>query len=221
MKNLKAFTLAEIIITIAIVGVVAALTIPSLIANYKSKILKTQFYKSYSMLKQMYKMMEADDISLDFDNYTEVEFRELFQKYLKGATYCGTNSSTCFGTNIIKEYSSLTVDNQGTHAILIRTNNGVYQLMSGETLLLGINLVSVDINGYKNKPNKFGYDVFMFVFSNEGIIPMGGAGTLFEKESSVFCDLKEKYYYSGFTCAKKALKDPDYFKNIVKNVKIN
>ncbi len=36
----KAFTLAEVLITLGIIGVVAALTLPSLITNYKVKVLK-------------------------------------------------------------------------------------------------------------------------------------------------------------------------------------
>ena len=43
-----AFTLAEVLITLGIIGVVAALTIPSLITNYKARKLHTQFLKSYS-----------------------------------------------------------------------------------------------------------------------------------------------------------------------------
>lgn len=42
-----AFTLAEVLITLGIIGVVAALTIPSLITNYKAHRLRSQFLKSY------------------------------------------------------------------------------------------------------------------------------------------------------------------------------
>ena len=38
MKNLSAFTLAEVLITLGIIGVVAALTLPSLVGNYKRKV---------------------------------------------------------------------------------------------------------------------------------------------------------------------------------------
>ena len=44
----KAFTLAEILITLGIIGVVAAMTIPTLVANYRTKALKSGFKKSYS-----------------------------------------------------------------------------------------------------------------------------------------------------------------------------
>ena len=60
-----AFTLAEVLITLGIIGVVAALTIPSLITNYKAHRLRSQFLKSYSVVQQVFKQMEADDVSLD------------------------------------------------------------------------------------------------------------------------------------------------------------
>ena len=37
IKNKKGFTLAEVLITLGIIGVVAAMTMPSLINNYKDK----------------------------------------------------------------------------------------------------------------------------------------------------------------------------------------
>ena len=46
------FTLAEVLITIGIIGVVAALTIPTLINNYQEKVLNNQFKKSYALVNQ-------------------------------------------------------------------------------------------------------------------------------------------------------------------------
>ena len=45
-----AFTLAEVLITLAIIGVVAALTIPSVISNYKKTEIETGIKKSFSLL---------------------------------------------------------------------------------------------------------------------------------------------------------------------------
>ena len=47
-----AFTLAEVLITLGIIGVVAAMTIPTLISNYQEKVLENHFKKSYAMLNQ-------------------------------------------------------------------------------------------------------------------------------------------------------------------------
>ena len=42
MSKKKAFTLAEVLITLGIIGVVAALTMPSLMSNYRRKVAETQ-----------------------------------------------------------------------------------------------------------------------------------------------------------------------------------
>ena len=47
-----AFTLAEVLITLGIIGIVAAMTIPTLVSNYKQKVLNNQFKKTYAMLNQ-------------------------------------------------------------------------------------------------------------------------------------------------------------------------
>lgn len=40
------FTLAEVLITLGIIGVVAAMTMPVLISNYRESVIKNQFKKS-------------------------------------------------------------------------------------------------------------------------------------------------------------------------------
>lgn len=50
MKN--AFTMAEILITLGVIGIVAALTIPGLIANHRKKVVTTRMQKFYSVMNQ-------------------------------------------------------------------------------------------------------------------------------------------------------------------------
>jgi len=84
-----AFTLAEVLITLGIIGVVAAMTIPGLINNYKAVRLHSQFLKSYSTIQQAMKLMISDDVSTEVNNSTGlVEFANNFKKYLNGATDC-------------------------------------------------------------------------------------------------------------------------------------
>lgn len=67
------FTLAEILITLGIIGVVAAMTIPVLLTNYKANRLRTQFLKTYSVVQQVFKQMEADDVSTNPSDYVRVK----------------------------------------------------------------------------------------------------------------------------------------------------
>ena len=88
----RGFTLAEILITLGIIRVVAAMTIPLLLTNYKANRLRTQFLKTYSVVQQVFKQMEADDVSTNPTDYKrdgKNEFYKTFKNYLTGATNCG------------------------------------------------------------------------------------------------------------------------------------
>ena len=53
------FTLAEVLITLGIIGVVAAMTIPTLIANTRSQQYRSRFKKTVSMLSQAARMSQS------------------------------------------------------------------------------------------------------------------------------------------------------------------
>ena len=72
----KAFTLAEVLITLMIIGIVAALTIPSVISNYQQQEYKTGLKKAVSVLN------EAIQMNISQDGETPYENQDLF-KYLQ------------------------------------------------------------------------------------------------------------------------------------------
>ncbi len=60
-----AFTLAEVLITLGIIGIVAAMTIPTLISKYQEKQTVSQLTKVYSTLASAHQMMQAEYGSMD------------------------------------------------------------------------------------------------------------------------------------------------------------
>ncbi|MDR1168674.1 MAG: prepilin-type N-terminal cleavage/methylation domain-containing protein, partial [Heliobacteriaceae bacterium] len=60
MKS-KAFTLAEVLITLGIIGVVASLTMPTLIQDYQEKATVVKLKKIYSMLSQAYQSASMEN----------------------------------------------------------------------------------------------------------------------------------------------------------------
>ena len=55
-RKRTAFTLAEVLITLGIIGIVAALTLPTLISRYQEKVFITRLEKTYSILVSAYKL---------------------------------------------------------------------------------------------------------------------------------------------------------------------
>ena len=221
------FTLAEVLITLGIIGVVAAITIPGLIANYKAQRLRSKFLKSYSTVQQVFKQMEADDVSLNPDDYGASTFYKTFANYLAGATLCSNTKTItnplCYNRNV-----------QG--ATFYKGINGYYLddgiiLLPDGTLLMFENtvktanpyvFVTVDLNGIKNPPNMAGFDTFTFEFKDGVLRTMGDKDTHFQGDK--YCDLAKVKtspggYNLGIACAQKAKQDSEYFKTLVKKYK--
>ncbi len=61
-----AFTLAEVLITLGIIGVVAALTLPTLMSNYRKQVVETRLSKFYSSMNQLIMLSEVDNGPKEF-----------------------------------------------------------------------------------------------------------------------------------------------------------
>lgn len=78
----KAFTLAEVLITLGIIGIVAAMTLPTLIGKYQKKQTVTQLKKAYTEISQLLKMSELDNGSMEYWDYT-MSGQDFYNLYIK------------------------------------------------------------------------------------------------------------------------------------------
>lgn len=78
--------------------------------------------------------------------------------------------------------------------------------------------VLVDINGYNNPPNIWGYDLFTFEFLDGELRTMGDKGTTYN-DMDKYCNLNSTESENGIACASKAKTNPDYFKEVVRDFK--
>lgn len=182
-KTKKGFTLAEVLITLGIIGVVAALTMPTLIAKHNDKANIVKLKKQYSILNQAFKLSEVEngEIHGDLNNDDIQNAIDNIISKLSHIKYC-KNEAGCFPDTDYKKpngeswgnfgtdpYSSKVVLKDGT-MIVFTDINGIYE----DEKVIG--LVIVDINGAKG-PNVIGNDTFFFWFlSKSGIKPMGWNG---------------------------------------------
>lgn len=180
----KAFTLAEVLITLGIIGVVAALTLPSVVQNFQKRSLEVATQKFYSVMLQAIKQYMADEgvddlrqsslIRYDDDSDETIIAKddEFFKKYLK-AQIC---EDGCFADNYKTQAGEI------SYAIGKSTDydiKGRYLLPDGMVVdsytygALGDNYtpgyIYVDINGRKG-PNKIGYDLWGMAIFYDGII---------------------------------------------------
>lgn len=89
--KIKAFTLSEILITLAIIGVVAALTIPNLVYSYKKRVVETRLLKFYNIMNETIRLSEIDNgdkttwsfPTNQFADNKEKFYNKYFKNYLK------------------------------------------------------------------------------------------------------------------------------------------
>ncbi len=233
MKKQIGFTLAEVLITLGIIGVVAAITIPGLMTRINHIKLHSQFKEGYSVLAQMVKTYNGDDERTD--TVATQEFYKSFMKYFTGLTDCGNagtvapdtkycivrNSNISGGFNRDSSYTNYARNADSIDTVPL--DDGQFYLQKSNFLIMfdlshNPRLVSIDINGKGNKPNAWGHDLFTFQLKDsakEGgyeLVPMGAADSPYP--SATYCSLNSNNKRNGIGCAYKALQDENYFKNL-------
>lgn len=228
------FTLAEVLITLGIIGIISAITIPELIANHKNKELETRFKKSYSLLAQTLQKVVLDDYGGTYEPANSISIVNSIQKYYNKSSTC-VNGKECNSSIFpVKDYSGTNPINflhetyktfSGNQGGDSKFNDGIIAAVDGSfiyvdeaqegELTYGIYFIAIDTNGWKNKPNRFGHDFFVFQLGKNGkLLPMGADGTYYEEDE--YCSVKSNSKVNGYGCTSKALSDRNYFKNLPK-----
>ncbi len=183
MHRYYAFTLAEVLITLGIIGVVAAMTMPVLYANYQKEVVVTQLKKAYSILQQAIVFSSQENGSVDMWALNNINgtrlWEDYFEKYIQyfdvgsmptligKGNYTRLNGAGANGDGIFSNYNN--------RYVII--NDGMILIFSGGHVNSNNAYMGVDVNGLK-RPNRLGKDVFYFVLSNKyGLQPYGGPGT--------------------------------------------
>ncbi len=178
-----AFTLAEVLITLGIIGVVAALTMPTLIAKYQKQVFVTQLKKSVNIIENMARKMVADE---GVSEFSQTEFYQNFDCYYAPP---GIYDDCEQGLNNLKRYLNVLDVNTTTwnyydtyktfgattndHGFLylpvkIVLNDGSFIYIEASPTYWGDFFdMALDVNGAKG-PNEEGRDLFFVRFDKYG-----------------------------------------------------
>lgn len=234
-KASKAFTLSEVLITLVILGIIVALTIPSLINKKEKQEWRTGLNVGYAIVSQAITAMKADGVSAyddfdynaiaNFDANDPKAFYPLFRTYFNVTKDC--TGGKCGDirncpSNIYQNYMNtvgLCMSYQGHD--LFQISNGML-VMVDYAQLNWVNAphggpvhITIDVNGYNKKPNTYGKDVFVFeLLPGNKLVPVGSQinGAFFGNlwlscSNSSVADNR----YNGVGCAYYAMidKSPD------------
>ncbi len=200
MKKKNAFTLAEVLITLGIIGVVAAMTLPTLVQKQQEKVTVSRLKKAYSALSQAYLMISKDygeptnwgfssNIDADGNSTPEgsIKVSNLFAKYMKITKNC-ENADGCWSSGDVYRLNGSLYGsgNPGERDDIAKITlaDGTYVAFGGlnaecsknrgETKPLSsvCGWIIVDVNG-NDRPNTYGIDIFEFSITKYNIMPYG------------------------------------------------
>lgn len=212
-KKIKAFTLAEVLITLGIIGAVAGLTIPTLMNQIQDKqfkeAAKTAFSKASQAVQQM-KLDEGGSLTAYYGT-SDNKFKNAFVSYFKVAKDCGNWAGCVPYSTSSTVYSNL----KGEPANTWMFNEG--QFVTTDGMFWGVNTflpdyipIMVDINGYGKGPNIYGRDTFFFVLINDKLLPMGALSTAYYRTDSYYCSRTISDGTGGCGCMEYVMEGKDY-----------
>ena len=190
-----AFTLAEVLITLGIIGVVAAMTLPVVINNHREQVTVAKAKKIYSIINQAFLLSVNDNGPADewtvgnsASQLTATQFASYFTPYLKISKDCGTNSG-CIGYTQKMMFLNGNITNMNYD-----TDNRYYKIILSDGSYIWIRatytgynycnapegghnnvcgVIFFDVNGSK-VPNTLGIDIFNMLIKANQVSPVIG-----------------------------------------------
>lgn len=228
MINKKGFTLAEVLITLGVIGLVAALTLPSMYNNYQKALIGKTLARSVELVEQgmLNIRQEAQLNSETGDTFETLSSIKKSDLGLSGNVYI-TNDNAFYNSTksfLGIENSDYDVKNISAFAGNLDTNlkslytaykfnklNAIvaFQNKTGTTTSNDsiISRVIIDANGAA-KPNTFGKDVFIFGLTNSGTLIPAGTQKYADFDSKIPADgCSGSSVGNGTACAARVMAD--------------
>ena len=206
-RKRAAFTLAEVLITLGIIGVVAAMTIPTLIQDHREKQRVTQLKKVYSVLSQAFVMAQAEYGDIQTWDYATTNTGE---KDENGEAILDESGSELF-TDILKKYIKQSGKTSHTFSRYLSLDGRNYSSSGSSSLKNDYNKIytadgAIIMIGWVNKDcgrtaagcgdievflpektAKVGVSAFWFYITPNGIKPYGHQGH--DRSFEDYCDV--------------------------------
>ncbi len=196
----KAFTLSETLMIFGIIGIVLAVTLPTVIKKYQNAILESRFKKAYSDISQLSYIFSHEIGTCNVENFNEMN--TIFKNRYSNSTFINKKYKY-----IWKNYPKTANPGQMLENCLSSsTNNFLFPNQSLIGFCINANgylSLTIDLNGYDKKPNALGHDLFYFTFDSQTCKPSspiaGGANVCSKNHTGNI--------YTGVNCATYAMRN--------------
>ncbi len=187
-SKVDGFTLAEILVTIGIIAVVAAMTMPALISNHRRKVLAVSLQKAYSTITNGIRLSEIDNgMMSEWPNAAYLDFKTFWDVYINpyfvGAKICEKMKNCGYKERVDSKFqkqwsgAQWRLDSTFGDELIFQLADGIVILYTKNTYgpngeIWYSNNVYIDVNGAK-APNTYCKDVFPFIRENGKLKPHG------------------------------------------------
>ena len=182
LKNSRAFTLAEVLITLGIIGIVASMTIPTLINTANDLKFKSAWKKSYSEISQVVTLIKSERGDLDYGGTYPTAPQGFYNDFISNISV--VQSSTNAGAGGFFFHSVIASPNRKWYSLngtecTTGPNTGYPSGILKSGALFYISGLSdfeilIDVNGYA-LPNTIGKDIFGVHAYTIGRVAPGGS----------------------------------------------
>ena len=211
----KGFTLAEVLITLTILGVIAAITVPSLINKHKERATVTRVFKAYSTFSEAFETAQAihgpvtswwtnggrgwlnmlDNISTTKICTTSAD---------KSCYYSGKNinlagSQDWLGWGDANRPTAILKDGS---SIMFMHHQAACKQSYDDIITDGCAILFIDFNGPAKGKHQLGKDMFAFYITQRGVTTMNAGNNGAQR-----CDTKSSLAYNGAGCADYIIKN--------------
>ncbi|MBP7211597.1 hypothetical protein KBA27_02065 [bacterium] len=185
--------MAEILIVLGIIGIIAEMTIPTLMQSVGEREVVSKLKKDYTVISNAYNLIKEDEGTYDSwgtgdmsSANTHIIIGNMFKEQLKFSVNCIGKSkdeviSKCGDFEAKPEEDSRAILSDGTLIAFRGWSPDCSWHWGNSGLLTNVcGYIAVDINGLKN-PNVAGKDRFDFLIAKDGIVPWGTVGQIYYK----------------------------------------
>ena len=178
LSSIRAFTLAEVLVTLGIIGVVSAMTVPTLMQNHQRKTYVTQLHKVYSEVQQALIRYQNDKNAVNLKEAglnSKAAVQAFFYEYFNVIQECGGVTAPCFA-DLYKNINGGNVHfNKGWGSgSCVTMSSGSSICMDYPASNGSYGWVFIDINS-KQGPNILGRDAFYLAIFPDGVLDVSGA----------------------------------------------
>jgi len=174
----KGFTIAEILIALTILGVIAAITLPGIIGDTQHRDIRAKVQKAYNSLSNAYSLAYIDNDSASKWASSQAAVHNLLAAQMHTLHYTQGDSYILSNDGISYQYTSVSADCTGS---VVNSSNA--EDTTAKTITSYCGTMIANIKGENDFTDRPGINTFAFYLTDSGFVPYGEKGSTFTTPS--------------------------------------